>query len=97
MLIPCPYCGDRDAGEFEYGGDATVRRPSAPNATPEDWYRYLYCRDNPRGLHTEYWQHTHGCRSWFVVRRDTLSHELHGSGFIDAIDVQGRPGEATAT
>ena len=27
MRLPCPYCGDRDAQEFSYRGDAGPRRP----------------------------------------------------------------------
>ena len=29
MMIPCPYCGDRDVSEFRYGGDASKQRPAA--------------------------------------------------------------------
>ena len=29
LLIPCPWCGERNQVEFTYGGDATVRRPAA--------------------------------------------------------------------
>ena len=34
MRIDCPHCGERDAREFTYLGDATVRRPDpqAPDA-----------------------------------------------------------------
>ncbi|MBC7781148.1 MAG: sarcosine oxidase subunit delta [Proteobacteria bacterium] len=28
LLIACPYCGPRDQTEFNYGGDASVRRPT---------------------------------------------------------------------
>jgi heterotetrameric sarcosine oxidase delta subunit len=80
MLIPCPFCGQREHSEFAYGGDATVRRPrqSEPAWGPE-WQAYVYERANPRGPQREYWQHAAGCRQWLVVTRDTLSHEVLGS------------------
>lgn len=78
MRIPCPWCGERDASEFSYGGDATLRRPD--DAAPlEAWVDYVYFRDNPRGLHREYWQHVQGCRAWVEVERDTLTHAVTGS------------------
>jgi sarcosine oxidase subunit delta len=27
----------------------------------------------------EYWHHSGGCRSWLVVERNTLTHEIFGS------------------
>lgn len=77
LLIKCPWCGDRAQIEFSYGGDALVSRPNDPESvSAEDWCDYVYLRDNPRGAHTEYWQHVAGCRRWFKVRRDTLSHAI---------------------
>lgn len=78
MRIPCPWCGERDAGEFVYGGDATLRRP-ADDAPMQDWVDYVFYRDNPRGAHREHWQHVQGCRAWIVVERDTLTHAVTGS------------------
>jgi heterotetrameric sarcosine oxidase delta subunit len=78
MLIPCPYCGPRDVTEFSYGGDGNVRQPAA-DATLSEWSDYVYVRDNPRGPHTEHWQHSAGCRRWIRVRRNTLTHEVLGS------------------
>jgi heterotetrameric sarcosine oxidase delta subunit len=84
MLIPCPFCGPREHAEFAYGGDATVRRPrgAAPAWGPA-WQVYVYERDNPRGCHREYWQHTAGCRQWLVVTRDTSSHEIAGADLAE--------------
>ena len=77
LLIKCPWCGDRAQIEFSYGGDALVSRPNNPESAGTGvWFDYVYLRDNPRGVHTEYWQHIAGCRRWFKVRRDTLSHEI---------------------
>jgi sarcosine oxidase subunit delta len=75
LLISCPHCGARDQTEFAYGGDASVVRP-APDAPLEAWVAYVYLRDNPAGPHDEYWQHVAGCRRWFRIRRDTVSHEI---------------------
>jgi len=33
-------------------------------------------RDNPSGLHQEYWYHGGGCRSWLVVTRNTRTHDI---------------------
>jgi heterotetrameric sarcosine oxidase delta subunit len=80
MLIPCPFCGDRDASEFTYLGDATLKRPdpAAPDAE-RAFHNYVYLRDNPAGPHREYWHHVSGCRSWLVVTRDTRNHEILGA------------------
>jgi sarcosine oxidase subunit delta len=66
LLIPCPHCGPRDQAEFTCGGDATVPRDGAAH----------FLRDNPRGPLDEHWHHSAGCRTWFRIRRDTLTHEI---------------------
>jgi heterotetrameric sarcosine oxidase delta subunit len=72
LLIRCPWCGERDEVEFSYGGQARVAYPADPAAaSDEEWSQYLFVRDNPRGLFKERWVHTHGCRRWFEVERDT--------------------------
>lgn len=77
LRIPCPYCGERDQTEFTYGGDARVRRPADTyQAGAREWNDYLYFRDNPAGEHWEYWQHSLGCRQWFTLARDTVSHKV---------------------
>ncbi len=78
LRIPCPHCGPRDHSEFSYLGDATVTRP-ADEAPLDDWFAYVYLRDNPRGPHREYWHHAQGCRQWLVVERDTLTHAILGA------------------
>ena len=79
MLIACPYCGARDAQEFAYRGDATVRRPDP--AAPDAFYDYVYLRDNPDGAHREYWYHSAGCRRWLEVERDTRTHKVSAVRF----------------
>jgi sarcosine oxidase subunit delta len=83
MRIPCPYCGDRDAHEFAYLGDATVARPDpgAPGAA-QAFYEYVYLRDNPAGPFKELWYHASGCHGWIVVTRDTRTHEISGAGRV---------------
>ena len=78
MIINHPLCGPRDASEFVYLGDATLlNRPES--SAPESAHRvfeYLYLRDNPAGEHQELWYHEQGDRSWLVVTRNTLTHEI---------------------
>jgi heterotetrameric sarcosine oxidase delta subunit len=77
LLIHCPHCGPRDETEFHYGGQADVAYPADPEALSDrEWSRYLFYRDNPKGRRAERWVHQHGCRRWFTVVRDTVSHEL---------------------
>lgn len=43
------------------------------------FYDYVYLRDNPAGVHRELWFHEQGDRSWLVVTRNTLTHEILGA------------------
>jgi heterotetrameric sarcosine oxidase delta subunit len=77
LLIPCPWCGDRDETEFGYGGQAHVPYPQDPEAlTDAQWGEYLFVRDNPKGPFAERWVHSAGCRRWFNVERDTATHRV---------------------
>ncbi|MGW0778821.1 sarcosine oxidase subunit alpha family protein [Streptomyces sp. NPDC002835] len=77
MLISCPWCGPRDEAEFHYGGQAHVPYPEDPAAlTDEDWARYLFFRDNPKGPFAERWSHADGCRRWFNAVRNTATNEI---------------------
>ncbi len=78
MIIDHPLLGPRDAQEFTYLGDASlIDRPDwqATDAA-EQFFDYQYLRDNPAGLHKELWFHEMGDRSWLVVTRNTLTHEI---------------------
>jgi heterotetrameric sarcosine oxidase delta subunit len=77
LRIACPYCGERDHVEFVYGGDANQRMPDLAQAETDPWVEFVFFRDNPRGAHSEYWQHQHGCRQWLRVVRDTVTHRIH--------------------
>jgi sarcosine oxidase, subunit delta len=81
LLIRCVWCGERDEVEFSYGGQADVAYPRDPAAlSDEDWARFLFFRDNPKGTFAERWVHTHGCRRFIDVVRDTVSNEVHPRG-----------------
>lgn len=78
MIINHPLLGPRDAAEFVYKGDATlIDRPDWQAEDAADlFHEYLYLRDNPAGQHAELWYHEQGDRSWLVVTRNTLTHDI---------------------
>jgi sarcosine oxidase, subunit delta len=76
LLIPCPWCGERDEAEFRYGGEAHISRPSPDDVDDAAWADYLYMRNNPKGEFAERWVHQQGCRRWFNVLRHTVSHQI---------------------
>ncbi|HSO92872.1 MAG TPA: sarcosine oxidase subunit delta [Candidatus Dormibacteraeota bacterium] len=77
MFVPCPWCGERGDAEFKYGGAAGVAYPVDPEATDDsEWARYLFHRPNPKGPFRERWYHSAGCRRWFTVTRDTVTHRI---------------------
>ena len=76
LRIDCPFCGLRDMSEFTYGEDASIVWPDFASPDHQAHFDALYLRENPRGRHLEKWQHLMGCRSWLLVERDTLTHEI---------------------
>ena len=82
MIINHPLLGPRDAQEFTYLGDAAlIDRPDAlsfpsTESAQDAFHDYLYLRDNPAGEHRELWFHEQGDRSWLVVTRNTVTHEI---------------------
>lgn len=78
MKINHPLLGPRDAHEFTYLGDASlIDRPDPRSDTAQqEFHDYVYLRDNPAGKHRELWFHAQGDRSWLVVTRNTLTHEI---------------------
>ena len=77
LRITCPYCGLRDQVEFQFGGETHIARPEKPEqASDSEWANYMFYRDNIKGLHYERWVHSFGCRQWFSVARDTVTHEI---------------------
>ncbi len=78
MIINHPLLGPRDAAEFVYLGDAClIDRPDwqAEDAAHQ-FHDYLHIRNNPAAEHRELWFHEQGDRSWLVVTRNTLTHEI---------------------
>jgi len=67
----------RDQAEFRCGGEAKRARPPQPEqCSDREWAEYLFYRDNPKGLLQERWVHSYGCRQWFGVVRDTVTHDI---------------------
>ncbi|MCG8360288.1 MAG: sarcosine oxidase subunit delta [Kiloniellales bacterium] len=80
LLIPCPYCGERDESEFSYGGEAHIARPAEPDALSDaEWADYVFMQSNVKGVFLERWCHSHGCRRWFNLARDTVTYEILGA------------------
>jgi heterotetrameric sarcosine oxidase delta subunit len=75
LLIPCPWCGSRSDVEFTPGGEAHLARPG-PEVSDQAWGEYQYFRANLKGVQTERWFHAYGCRRWFNLVRDTVTHEI---------------------
>lgn len=79
MIINHPLLGPRDSQEFTCLGSVTlIDRPDwQAEDAEEQFYEYAYLRDNPAGKHQELWFHEAGDRSWLVVTRDTVTHEIY--------------------
>jgi heterotetrameric sarcosine oxidase delta subunit len=75
MRIVCPFCGERELGEFTCLGDANPLRPAA-SASEDEVFDYVYLRDNVAGAMSEHWYHGGGCRAWLKITRNTLTHEI---------------------
>ena len=48
----------------------------APENIKSKFVEYGYLRKNPAGIHRELWYHEQGDRSWLVVTRNTVTHEI---------------------
>ncbi len=77
LIINCPWCGLRDQTEFSCHGEAHIARPEQPQElSDEQWGDYVFFRSNTKGIHHERWVHSHGCRRWFNVARDTVTNHI---------------------
>jgi len=92
--IDCPWCGKRNEEEFTCGGEL-ISRPQVPeSASDQEWTDYLYFRNNLKGIHTEVWRHTAGCRMWFMLERDTVNHAISAVHKLQPCEISGVGGEA---
>jgi len=73
MLVPCPWCGERDESEFSFGGEAHLERPNE-SCSDKNWTEYIFMRKNIKGEAKERWNHSSGCRQWFNAIRDTTTN-----------------------
>ena len=77
LHIPCPYCGPRDETEFHYGAEAHIAYPENPQGLDDvQWSKFVFIKSNPKGWLAERWVHSAGCRRWFNVWRNTITHEF---------------------
>jgi heterotetrameric sarcosine oxidase delta subunit len=76
LTFSCVFCGPRDEPEFTYGGEPVARPGPAAEVSDAAWADYLYFRSNDKGAHSEVWCHSGGCGQWFVMRRDTVTHDI---------------------
>ena len=78
LLIRCPYCEEeRPELEFRNMGQAhVVRSTDIANQSEEDFEKFRYIRDNPKGVNYERWRHVHGCARFFNAARDTVSDKF---------------------
>ena len=79
IRLKCPYCGVvADETELTSGGEAHIKRAGI-DATDEEFLKYLFLRDNPKGVHFERWRHSFGCGKWFIAARCTETMEVFGT------------------
>ena len=78
IMLRCPYCNEiRGEDELRHGGEAGNLRPTDPAAASDEaWTDYLYMRSNAKGPLQEQWCCEAGCGQWFLVTRDTVSHQV---------------------
>lgn len=96
MLIPHPLLGPRDAQEFFCLGSAELldRPDPAAEGAQAAFHDYVYLRDNPAGVHRELWFHEQGDRSWLVVTRNTVTHEILGAELARDVVLDAKGGAA---
>ena len=97
MIINHPHLGPRDAAEFTILGDASLlNRPHWRADDADDaFYKYMYLRDNPAGLHRELWFHEQGDRSWLVVTRDTVTPAVLDVAFARDVVLSSKTSKAS--
>ena len=89
LILTCPNCGTRDAGEFRFSGEY-IPRPKDPLASSDaEWASYLYLRNNTMGVQREWWYHNAGCGLWFLAERHTRTNEVVRTYLWDSSTVTG--------
>ena len=81
QLINCPWCGPRAQIEFHYHCDGVAVPADWQNETADQQHQRMLIRSNEAGYHEELWQHAHGCRSWLVVERHNVTHDVRSVRF----------------
>jgi heterotetrameric sarcosine oxidase delta subunit len=89
ILLPCVWCGPREATEFAHVGEVSAR-PSPGEVSTVEWRSYLYLRANPCGWTRETWYHRMGCRQFITVERHTETNEVRS---VSAARTEARAGE----
>ena len=84
--ISCPNCGLRPVWELHYGGPVPERKAEAPD--PSRWAAELYEKPNIAGEQVEWWYHRSGCKSWFIVRRDTRTNQVLETQWYESFAAQ---------
>ena len=79
LTLTCPNCGiTAEETEFHAGGEAHLKR-FGPGSSDSDFEKYLFMRENPKGVHFERWRHVAGCGKWFHAARCTMTLEVFGT------------------
>ncbi len=74
FLLNCPNCGQRNVYDFRFGGEVLTR--PQPDAPQKELTEYLYSRENADGSEREWWNHSLGCRKWFIAVRNTRTNDV---------------------
>ena len=51
-------------------------RPDPNIVSDQEWVDFLTLVPNPTGPVYEKWWHARGCGEWFIICRDTTTHEI---------------------
>lgn len=79
LRVNCPWCGFREEVEFTCHGEANIFRPNKSDSLNDgDWGEYVFFKENAKGIVLERWEHSSGCRRWFVALRDNVTDNFLG-------------------
>ena len=84
LRVNCPWCGQREEVEFTCHGEASILRPNnAGELDDRGWGEYVFFKENAKGIVLERWEHSAGCRRWFVALRDNVADNFLGFAKAD--------------